>query len=431
MWLLGSQLQLGPQPAHLLLCSRIAFGLYVRLQLAPGLACIGQILQFHIAERGRIQLAGLLQSGQLCKLRQLRLRGPLAQPVGAWAAQNACPGRHHGVFHRRLGRLGLVVGHPCLHVGHALGGQRVAAQIGPAAVVVQAAGMLKLGKHADGALRGKACRGQQAVANAVSFAFHAARKTQLVLNGRCLAPQNQCISGIRAFAGSQRTQNHPGDQQWRALFLFANHACNVALGDVGQLVCHDGGQLIAAGYRTDQAQMHAQITTGQGKGVDAFIATQQNLPGKTLFQLWRHVSTCLGRLYQRLPDAHHISLQLRIVNVVRVAVQRADDAVPQAALFTAGDLCAVAHIGQRQLCVRGRAMPQRRTQGQYQQTFAQCWRSQTSESSHHGQQKGAGPSEARTGSYDACIATMFPALHVFDMDCLSRSPHQLTGRDPL
>ncbi len=48
-----------------------------------------------------------------------------------------------------------------------------------------------------------------------------------------------------------------------------------------------------------------------------------------------------GNVYQRLPDALHIFANHRVIDVVRVAVQLANDAVPQAPLLAAGQVAAV------------------------------------------------------------------------------------------
>ena len=185
-----------------------------------------------------------------------------------------------------------------------------------------------------------------------------------------MTAHNQRIRCIGAFAGRQRTQHHACDHEGQVLFLFAKHARNVALCHVGQFVGHHRGQLITAGDCANQPQVHAQIAAGQRKGVDAFIAPQQHLPGKTLLQLWRQITARFGGLYQGLPDTHHIGVQLRVIDVVGIAVERANDAVAQAALFAGGEICPVAHARQRNLRVRNRPVPHGKTQGQRQHAGA-------------------------------------------------------------
>ena len=253
------------------------------------------------------------------------------------------------MLQRGLGRLVLALGHAAVHVGNTLGGQRVGAQIRPAAVVIQAAGVLQLFKHAHGALRGKTCGLQQGVANAVGLALHVTRKAQLVLNRGRLPAHNQGIGRIRALAGRQRAQHHAGNHDGHVLLLLPEHARNVALRHVRELVGHHRGQLIAAAHRTNQPQVHPQIATGQGKGVNALVAAQQNLPGKALADFLRQIAALTRRFHQRLPDAEHIGMQLRVVDIVRVAVERGNDAVAQPALFAGRQVCAIAHAGQGQL----------------------------------------------------------------------------------
>ena len=240
-----------------------------------------------------------------------------------------------------------------MHVGHALRGQRMAAQIGPAAVVIEPIGLLQLVEHGDKALRRKARRRHQAITHAIGLALHVAREVQLVLHGQRLAAHHHRHGGIGAAAGGQGAQDHRSDHQRRLLALLGNEPRNVALRDVAQLMRQHRRQLVARADHSDQSQVHSQIAAGQRKGVDRAVPPQQDLPGKALFQLVRQLAPRARRIDQVLPDAFHILLQYRIVDVVRIAVQRADDAVTQAPLVTGRRGCAIAQSGQAQLGLCG------------------------------------------------------------------------------
>ena len=120
----------------------------------------------------------------------------------------------------------------------------------------------------------------------------------------------------------------------------------MALSHLAQLVCQHRGQLVTRGHHANQAQVHTQVATGQRKGIHRAIAPQQHLPGKALIQLGRELAARARSRQQRLPQPLHIFHQHRVIDVVRVAVQLADDAVAQPALFARGEGTAIAQGGQ-------------------------------------------------------------------------------------
>ena len=172
-----------------------------------------------------------------------------------------------------------------LHVGNALRGQRVAAQVGPVAVVVDAAGGLQLLEHADKALRRVAGLRHDAVADAVGLALHVAREVELLLNHRRLPAHRQRGAGLRVLAGGNGAQHHRGDHPRRLAALLAEQARNVALRDVRHLVRQHRSQLVARGDGAHQPQVQAEIAARQREGVDGAVAPQQHLPGVALVQL--------------------------------------------------------------------------------------------------------------------------------------------------
>ena len=108
----------------------------------------------------------------------------------------------------------------------------------------------------------------------------------------------------------------------------------MALSNVAGFVGDDRCQLIATADHTNQPQIHAHITAGQCKRIDLPVLAQNQRPGKTLFQLWRQLPILARRILQVQPDAFHILLQHRVIEIVRVAVQLLDDGIAQAALLT-------------------------------------------------------------------------------------------------
>ncbi|MNV36108.1 hypothetical protein D3C71_1275730 [compost metagenome] len=325
------------------------------LQLLCGSAGTCSVPKLVAAQRSRVQRAHTPGGGQGCKTGTLRLGNPLAQGVHAGVGQYPGTRCNHGVFQGRwhCGRCGSLSGRKArMHVCHALGGQRVAAQIWPRTVVVEPVGLLELVEHADKALRCKPGGGHQAIANAVRLALHVARKVQLVLHGQRLPPHHQRLRGARILAGRQRAQNHRPQQQGRLLALLGDEARDVALGDVAELVGQHRGQLVAGGNDPDQAKVHAQIAARQRKRVHRAVAPQQDLPREALIQLWRELPTRLGGSHQRAPDTLHIVGNDGVVDVVGVSVKFADDAVTQATLGAGGEVAGVAEGGQGRLGTR-------------------------------------------------------------------------------
>ena len=93
---------------------------------------------------------------------------------------------HHRVQQRRLRRSGVAHQHAVARLGDAFGGQRVRAQVGEAAAVVQARGGVQALEHLRHAADGVAAVGQHREAHAVGLALHVAREVELRLHARGL-----------------------------------------------------------------------------------------------------------------------------------------------------------------------------------------------------------------------------------------------------
>ena len=232
-----------------------------------------------------------------------------------------------------------------LHVGNPLGGQRVAAQIGISAAVIEPRGLSQFLKHADKARRFETGLRGHAVADPVSLTLHVARKIELGLYRHRLTAHHHGLRRLGAAAGGQQAQDHGANHERRLLLLLREHACNVPLGDVAEFVRQYRGQFVLAGDHADESQVHTHVATGQGKRIHAFVAHQDHVPGELLIQLERQFATQLCRLSQPLPHRAHILGQHRVVDDIRVTQDFTHDAVAQPAFFAQGDLTAVPQTG--------------------------------------------------------------------------------------
>ena len=253
-----------------------------------------------------------------------------------------------------------------MHVGHALGRQGVAAQVGKCAAVVQARRLLQLGKHADETTRVITRIHQNAIAHAVCFAFHVSGVAQLGLNRCRLTAHNQGLGGLRAFAGRQGAQNHRAHHPRRHLGLVAHAAGNVPLRHMAQLMGQHRSQFIGRAHHGHQTQMDAQITTRQCESVHRTVSAQQNPPGKALLKFRRQLAACHSRPDQRRPKLLDVLVQYRIFQIIRVTKQFACDAVPQLALRAQGNAVPIAQCRQADGLAAGRAHTQAHGQDQPQ-----------------------------------------------------------------
>ena len=92
--------------------------------------------------------------------------------------------------------------------------------------------------------------------------------------------------------------------------------------------------------------MQAKVTAGQSEGVHRAVTPHQDFPSEAFVQLSRQIAPQARRRKQGLPDVVNVFKQNRVVDVVRVAVQLPNNAIPQAALIAAGHVAAVAQVGQ-------------------------------------------------------------------------------------
>ena len=225
----------------------------------------------------------------------------------------------------------------------------MAAQVRKTTTVVEPVGLLQLFEHRHKALRCKTCLCHHRKTDAVGFAFHIARVVQLALRRRCLTAGNHrvgCLTIGVAFAGCKQAQNHRPHHPRRLRRLVRHIARNVALCDVAQLMTQYRRQFVAVADHCDQAQMHPKISTGQGKRVHRSVAPEQQLPGKCVSHFGRQLAARFGCRQQGLPNTLQVRHGDRVVDIVGVAVQAADNAVAQPTLVGQRHLSAITQMGQ-------------------------------------------------------------------------------------
>ena len=267
----------------------------------------------------------------------------MAPEVYAWLRQHTRARHHDGVHQRRCGRGRLISGQAAVHVGDALGGKRVAAQPGPAAVVVQAVGCLQLVKHRDKALRRKAGGLHQREADAIGLALHVAREVELRLRGQRLPAHHQRLPGIGAVPGDDGAQDQRAHHQRRHAFVLRNQARDVALRDVAEFVRQHGCQLVWRIDHRQQPELQAEEAARQRKGIDRAVADQEDFPGEALMHLRRHFAARQRRLDEPIQNALRIFLNGRVLHVAGVAVDLCHDALTELALARQRHLVAIAH----------------------------------------------------------------------------------------
>ena len=223
-------------------------------------------------------------------------------------------------------------------------------EIGKGAAVIEAIGLLQLFKHAHEALRLKTGLCHDTVAHTVGLALHVTREVELPLNGHGLTTSNHGTGCLRIGAGRQCPQDHGSNHPGPLRALAPHHAGNMPLGDVAEFVRQHRGQFIFAIDDGNQPKMHAKIAPRQGKGIDAAITSKRHIPGKRGFQFGQELTTLAGTLQQALPDALHVLPQHRVIDVIRVTVERTRNAITQPAFGRHAHFGAIAQS--RQLGVR-------------------------------------------------------------------------------
>jgi hypothetical protein len=160
-----------------------------------------------------------------------------------------------------------------LDVGDALARQRVAGQPGRRLAIHarRALQALEEGHHARRVVAGRA-HGLEA--DAVGLALGVAAEIQLALDGQALPAHHHAHRRIGAAAGlaDQRRQDQRRQRQQRILLLLAQHARDVALLHVADLVRQHRGQFRLVLRRDQQLRVHADEAAGQRERIDHRIA---------------------------------------------------------------------------------------------------------------------------------------------------------------
>ena len=155
--------------------------------------------------------------------------------------------------------------------------------------------------------------------------------SRLKFNWRCIArplPAHQHADRrVAGRARRQRRQQHRGQRNQRILLLAADHARDVALRHVADLVRQHRGQLRLGLRRQDQRRMHADETARQCEGVDARVAHREK--GEIESRLAAHIRP---RRHQRGAEVVQVFQDWRVVQVIRIAPDVVHDFLAQLAL---------------------------------------------------------------------------------------------------
>ena len=236
--------------------------------MQPGKQANGQrpIAQLHGGQGGTVQNSSLLGVRLLLERLILGLGQPYRQDLRVGLHQHTRPGRHQP-GHPICGRVRCLAAHVLrrgidpdagLHIGHALGGQRMAAQIGERAPVAEAPGLLQDREHVHEPLGRKTCLAQHRKTNAVGLPLHITRIVELALHRQCLASHDGGVRSLRilcALAGRQHAQYQSAQNPRCHRILAAHAAGDMALGHVAEFVRQHRGQLGAGLGRSDKPQM--------------------------------------------------------------------------------------------------------------------------------------------------------------------------------
>ena len=200
----------------------------------PSALCERRVGARKVAQQGRRQRAGVQQPEALVgagRASPVELLQALARRHGG-VHQHARARLHQRVFgpHQACASAGALAR---TRLADALGGQRVAAQVRVAAVVVQPRGVVQLLEHARHARRREAGAGQHREADAVGLALHVAREVELALHGRRLAAGDGRLCGIGAVGAAGRDQRRGScrpapNSDWRLLLTRCCARCGAA-----------------------------------------------------------------------------------------------------------------------------------------------------------------------------------------------------------
>jgi len=237
-------------------------------------------------------------------------------------------GSQLGAHQDEIGGIGRLTVWPLLdavvHVGDPLGGQRVSAQISRRIVLVEAAELLQSLEETAHATDVVAGFLEQLQADPIGLSLEVARIVQLMLNTRRLARDGRAYRRVRIAARRQDGDGQSRQPRQLALALLADHARQMALGDMGDLVrqhrCEFGLRLC----REYQPGMDSDIAARHGKGIQGGIAQGEEL------ELLLGLFALPG---QPAPKAVEVAVDLGIIHVARLAQANvAHDAFTDAAL---------------------------------------------------------------------------------------------------
>jgi hypothetical protein len=205
----------------------------------------------------------------------LELRTDADQPIDRGRGQGAQLGAHQTEVDA-VGPLTVAdLLRPRLHVGNPLGRERVTAHVAGRRAFIDARRLLQAGEERHHAGRLEAGVAQSLHADPVGLAFGVAREGQHLLHLSPPGHRDDAGHRLRVRARGQRTEHRRRQRHHRGLALGGQHARDVPLGDVADLVRQHRCQFGLALGGHDQAAVHADVTSGQREGVQARVEHQE------------------------------------------------------------------------------------------------------------------------------------------------------------
>ena len=292
---------------------------------------------------------------------------PAAQRVDALVHQHPRARLRHRVLEDADPRAGEAHAGARACLADALHRQRVAAQVGEAAEVVEPGRGIHLLEHPGHAAGGEAGRDHHLEADPVGLALHVAREVELALDVRRLGAGDDGLtaSGLLLREAASRPMIIAARLTSDAPRVARDAAGDVPLRHVRQLVPEHRRELVAGDGDGDQAEVHADEAAGQGERVDALVAHQERLPGEALVDVGGDVAEAAAGGHERIPDRLHVLEQQRIVEIVRIDPDLAHDLVADLALGADAEVGGIRIAERRQVVLRrGRLQHRRQGDGQ-------------------------------------------------------------------
>ena len=152
------------------------------------------------------------------------------------------------------------LGDAALDIGDPLAGQRMGTQERWREIVIGAAGGLQAAEERDHAGGIEICLLQDLEPDPIGLALGIAAEIELALDRQAFGTHQHRRRAVRSGLRRQHREQDTGQRQQRILALLAEHAGDVALGDVTDFMGHHRRQFRLALRRQHQPRMHGDET---------------------------------------------------------------------------------------------------------------------------------------------------------------------------